>query len=274
VAIAREGVWVAARQGVALVDPVRARQVGGAIPVGGGTPKDAPYSIAVAEDRLWVTRRDGYLESIDRETREMVGKPIRYGDAAGDVALGGGSVWVNNFDDAYAGMVSRIDPCTGEITRFKVGREADTVRFGYGSIWVTDAADGLVARLDPRTGTRQATIPGLDDPQDLGIGPGGVWVTQYGPQVVRRIDPARNRLAGKDINVGPDPAGLSIGERSLWVPLYGNGPLTEVDLATQKRVRRSRRVGTSPTDAAHGFGHVWVPDNNGDSIARGAVDGG
>lgn len=267
VAVASEGVWIAQRQGLALIDPGTRRQIGGFIPTGGNGPDAAPFAIAVAEDRLWVTRRDGLLVAIDRDTRELTGRPVRYGKGAADVAVGGGAVWVNNFEDGFDGNVTRVDPCSRRISRIPVGREADAVEYGFGSLWVSNAADGLVARVDPRRRRKVASVSGFDDPQDIAVTGDSVWVVQYGPQLLGRIDPRTGRRDRRDVRIGPDPAAVAAGLGALWVPLYGNGTVTRVDITTRRSFIGKRKAGQSPTDAAVGFGRVWIPNNNGDSVS-------
>ena len=44
------------------------------------------------------------------------------------------AVWVANHDD---GTLSRIDPRSGRVTRFKVGPNPRNIAIGEGAIWVT-----------------------------------------------------------------------------------------------------------------------------------------
>ena len=60
-------------------------------------------------------------------------------------------MWVNNYADRYAGMVSRIDPCSGDVERIAVGQRANTVKFAYGSVWVSDSVEQALHRIDPAT---------------------------------------------------------------------------------------------------------------------------
>jgi DNA-binding SARP family transcriptional activator/streptogramin lyase len=265
-AVGREGVWVAQRNGVTLIDPANMRESGEPIVVGGPA-----YSVALARDRMWVMRRDGHLVEVDRHTRGAVGEPIKVGVEAGDVAIGFGSLWVNLYkdgkDEEFNGRVARVDPCTREVSFIRIGREADTVKTGFGSVWITDAADGQVVRLDPRTNRVVARISGVNDPQDLLIAAGAVWVTQYYDKLVQRIDPETNRLVRPKMAVGSDPAGLALGAGAVWVPQYANGRVTRVDLKSLRSEVDLLRVGKDPTDVAVGFGKVWVPNNSGSSVS-------
>lgn len=266
-AIAREGVWVAYRGGLGLIDPRTLRRSMPTIPVAdSATAENAPFSIAVARDRVWVTRRDGVLVAIDRSTRERTAPTVRYGRGPATVALAGGGVWINNFQDGHDGSITRVDPCTGRVERLKIGRSANTVYPAFGSLWVTNSVDGSLERLDPLRRRKVASITGLQDPQDVVAASGLLWVIEYAGQKLQRVDPRTNQLVGGPIRVGPDPAGLAVGAGAIWVSLYGNGTLTRVDLRTGRSRLAVSSVGQSPTDAAVGYGRVWVPNNDGDTV--------
>jgi len=268
VATGREGIWVGDQRGVTLVepgdDPARRPVIG----VGDGRPSQGVFDIALARERIWVTRRDGRLVSIDRATRRVVGAPIRYGSGPGDVAIAGASVWVNNYADDYDGSVTLIDPCTRRVrSRVAVGRSANTVVPAFGSLWVSDPVDRAVKRLDPRTARVQASVEGVKDPEDLAPVGDELWVVQYNDQSVVRIDPAANRVVGDPIRVGPDPAGIAVAGDAVWIPLYGNGTLTRIDRRTLTAKLGAVATRQTPTDVAVGFGRLWTPDNSGDSVA-------
>jgi len=267
-AVAQEGIWVAEREGVVLIDPKRNKQASPVIAVTdeGATPQNAAFSIAVAKERLWVSRRDGVLVSLDRDARRLVGRPIRYGGGAATVATGYGAVWINNFDDEFEGQVTRIDPCTSRVSRIRVGRGANTVYFAYGSLWATNSVDGTIERIDPRSGQKVASVTGLDDPQDLVAANGSLWVAEYGRQRLRQVDPRGNRVVGSAIKIGPDPSGLTAAGGALWVARYGNGTLTRVDLRSRRSRLRIVSGGRSPTDVVAGFGRLWAPNNDGDTV--------
>jgi streptogramin lyase len=268
VAVGREGVWVAERGGVVLIDPSSGRQAFPVIEVTNDPPSraNAPFSLALSRDRVWAARRDGVLVSIDRSTRRWTGKEMRYGRGPAAVALGNGAVWVNNYQDEHEGSITRIDACSGDLRRVQVGRGANTVVSAFGSLWVTDSVDRSVERVDPGSGRKIASIGGVDDPQDAIAADGLLWVTEYGQQSLRTIDPRSNHIVGSRIEVGPDPAGMAAGAGAVWVPLYGNGTLTRVDLRTHRAELGAARAGESPTDAAVGFGRVWAPNSDGDTV--------
>jgi YVTN family beta-propeller protein len=48
-----------------------------------------------------------------------------------------------------------------------------------GAVWVANATDGTVSRIDPRTRRVVATIDVGGTPLEIDGGPGGVWVTSH-----------------------------------------------------------------------------------------------
>jgi YVTN family beta-propeller protein len=62
--------------------------------------------------------------------------------------------------NAGQGTVSRIDPATNAVTgTTPVGRNPVRLAAGFGSVWVANKTSQTVSRLDARTGRLQATIP-------------------------------------------------------------------------------------------------------------------
>jgi DNA-binding beta-propeller fold protein YncE len=63
------------------------------------------------------------------------------------------------------------------VERIAVGRGAAGLAVGAGSVWVANALDGTVSRIDPRRGEVVETIEVGGLLQDVAVGAGGVWVT-------------------------------------------------------------------------------------------------
>jgi YVTN family beta-propeller protein len=144
VAIAGFGsVWVASsgENVVVRIDPAR-NTVVARIPVGG-----SPKFMAAGEGAVWVQNRsDGSVSRIDPATnREVARIQARAPTRAGDIAAGGGAVWLS----VDGKPVTRIDPRTNSVThQFVGGTGADAVRFGLGSVWVADHRIGELWRVD------------------------------------------------------------------------------------------------------------------------------
>jgi streptogramin lyase len=83
-----------------------------------------------------------------------------------------GEVWVATND----GSVLRIDPATDQVTdEIEATRSPKLLTLGNGSLWVGDARDPVVARVDPQTGD-VATIRVGGTPLSMAFGEGGLWV--------------------------------------------------------------------------------------------------
>lgn len=257
----REGIWVTGSAGVALIDR-RGHVAGTPIDVGGRA-----FAVALTRDRMWVTRRDGRLVEVDRASRRVLGPPIKYGAGAAEVTTGFGAIWINGTaedkDDPANGTLIRIDPCTRDSRTATVGRIANTVRAGFGSLWLTDSEDDEVRRVDPHTMKVRSIGTGeLADPQDIAIARDYVWVTDYYKKRVARIDPRTNRLDRLRLRISPEPGGAAIGAGALWTAGYAGGEVSRVDLAKLESRPDVVNAGDGPTDIAVGFGRLWVPLNN------------
>jgi DNA-binding SARP family transcriptional activator len=82
--------------------------------------------------------------------------------------------------------VAVIDPERSGV----VGHGPVAVAGGHGSVWVANADDGTVSRIDPDRREVIRTI-GIGAPAiDLGVGPDAVWVANGSEGTVSRIDPS------------------------------------------------------------------------------------
>ena len=111
------------------VDPASGETV--AIPVG-----PAPRFLALGEGAVWVmNQRDGSVSRIDPATATVVatidvGRDIR----GGDIAVGGGSVWVRGGPE----LLARIDPATNRVTeRYGPDAGSGSVAADDDAVWIT-----------------------------------------------------------------------------------------------------------------------------------------
>jgi virginiamycin B lyase len=146
VAIAGFGsVWVASSSEnvVVRIDP-RRNSVIARIPVGG-----SPKFMAAGEGAIWVQNRgDGSVSRIDPSSNKEIARIEAHAPTrAGDIAAGGGAVWLS----VDGKPVTRIDARTNAVThQFLGGTGADAIRFGFGSVWVADHRVGELWRIDPK----------------------------------------------------------------------------------------------------------------------------
>ncbi len=137
-------VWVTSTGGNAVlrIDP-RTNRVAAKIRV-----HRSPRFTSAGAGSLWVLNQsDGTVSRIDPATNRVtatiaVGVP----GPGGDIAVGGGSVWVSS--DGVP--VSQINPLANRVVRqFAGGHGADAIRFGYGFVWVSDHKKGEVWKIRP-----------------------------------------------------------------------------------------------------------------------------
>ena len=121
-----------------------------------------------------------------------------------------------------------------------VGDTPTEVAVGADAIWVSNAADATVSRVDPATDEEVLTVQVTAPPGDLAVGGRGeVWVANRELGGVQRIDPVTNART-PDIFVPLDsegaPLDLAIDEY-LWVSVVGEA-LVQVDPFSGEIVQR------------------------------------
>ena len=96
---------------------------------------------------LWVLNQgDGTVTKIDRAARKVVATiAVGVPGGGGEICQGGSFVWVTVFDLP----LTKIDAQTDVVVRQWAGPGGDAVRYGFGSVWLTDLRAGLLHRLQP-----------------------------------------------------------------------------------------------------------------------------
>jgi dipeptidyl aminopeptidase/acylaminoacyl peptidase len=200
IAVGQGAVWVTGASDanppsgeVVRIDPTT-NEIAARIPVSGGWPRD----LVIGEGSVWVyghsrLAEHGWEASSLWRVDPVTNDPLVVvdqqgflgdGDALPDnVAIGDGYVWAAAADEEDRGL--RIDPATGEVTRFKVEGgfawpflvEADRVWFGRGEIRLLDTETLEVVEVV------DAEIEGIDaafDPKTASI-----WVANYDGTITR-----------------------------------------------------------------------------------------
>jgi YVTN family beta-propeller protein len=129
--------------------------------------------------------------------------------------------------------VGLIDPQTNEVTaQIPVGRTPTSVSFGEGAVWVLNADDQTISRIDPQS-KRVETFGTGTLPTDLAAGVGAVWVgngsrptTLLSPAIattISKLDPStgdsRGTIAlpkaeGETHNLAEDH--IAVGAGAVW----------------------------------------------------------
>ena len=107
-----------------------------------------PRFTTVSDDSIWVlSQSDGSIARISpKENRVTATIQAKVPGPGGDIAYGGGYIWAA----ANGTPLIRIDPTTNRVMEeYGNYKGADAIRFGFGSVWVSDHGNGDVWRIDP-----------------------------------------------------------------------------------------------------------------------------
>ncbi len=104
-----------------------------------------PRFLAAGGGSIWTLNQgDGTVSRVDERNRKVTAT-IRVGipGAGGDIGYGGESVWPT----VFGVPLTRVDASTNKVIRQWVGEGGDSLRCGFGSLWITDYKKGLLSRI-------------------------------------------------------------------------------------------------------------------------------
>jgi YVTN family beta-propeller protein len=156
----------------------------------------------------------------------------------------------------------------GVAAAMPVGGQPSGIAFSDdGDVWITNAADQTVSRLDPNLKAVKQTVPNLGpSPTAIAFGDGAIWVADSGGRTVSRINPATNTVV-KQYTVGNGPSGIETIDSAIWVTDRLDGTLVELDPGSGA-IERTIAVGLSPSGVAFGAGSLWVSDYDSGTVVR------
>jgi streptogramin lyase len=136
-------VWVVSsgESKIYRIDP-KAGKVTAMIDVAAG-----PRFATVGAGSLWVlSQSDGSVARIDPLTNKVTAViAVHVPGAGGEICYGGGLVWVT----MSGTPVTRIDPVRNRVMdQYGNYQKADAIRYGFGSVWVSDHGKGDLWRID------------------------------------------------------------------------------------------------------------------------------
>jgi virginiamycin B lyase len=139
---AEGSVWVSSNAGkvVVRVDPVT-NTVVSTTEVG-----PMPRFLTYGEGSVWVLNQgDGTVSRVDAKTGKLVATiAVGIPGHGGEIAFGGGSAWATEMDFP----LSRIDATTNKVVAQWHGKGGDSVRYGFGSVWLTDLRGEKIWRIN------------------------------------------------------------------------------------------------------------------------------
>jgi YVTN family beta-propeller protein len=112
------------------------------------TVAEGPRFTTEGAGSLWVlSQSDGSVSRIDPGTNKVVAViPVHVPGKGGEICYGGGFIWVT----MDGNPVTRIDPVKNKVVdQYGNYPKADAIRYGFGSVWVSDHGKGELWRIDP-----------------------------------------------------------------------------------------------------------------------------
>ena len=107
-----------------------------------------PRFLTTGEGAVWtLNQAEGNVTRIDPKTNKVVAT-IELGvpGGGGEISTGDGAVWVTVFEIP----ITRIDVETNKVTQQWVGPGGDAIRYGLGSVWLSNLREQNVWRLNPK----------------------------------------------------------------------------------------------------------------------------
>jgi len=104
-----------------------------------------PRFVTAGGGSIWTLNQgDGTVTRVDEKTRKVIAT-IRVGipGVGGDIGYGAESVWPT----VFRVPLTRIDAKTNTVVRQWIGKGGDSLRVGFGSLWITDYKQGLLVRF-------------------------------------------------------------------------------------------------------------------------------
>jgi len=111
------------------------------------TVAEGPRFATMAAGSLWVlTQSDGNVTRIDPATKTIMATiAVNVPGKGGEICYGGGYIWVT----MDGNPVTRIDPVKNKVVdQYGNYPKADGIRYGFGSVWVSDHGKGDLWRID------------------------------------------------------------------------------------------------------------------------------
>jgi YVTN family beta-propeller protein len=162
--------------------------------------------------------------------------------------------------------VQRIDPRTNRlVATIQPGANPADVAVGEGAVWVVNASDRTVSRIDPETNSVR-TAPAGGDPHGVATGEGAVWVFSPRDQALARIDPNTLSTLGTTALISRTGQ-LAYGGLASWALAVGEGSVWAGGRSVN-RVNPNGVVIDTISDPylavgiAFGYGSVWIRNAN------------
>jgi YVTN family beta-propeller protein len=197
----------------------------------------------------------GLEDLLRRRRRRLVAKTATTIATATALVL---VAWVAARGPARPTTVAHPAGSLGRVTaRIPVGAGPIDVVAAEGAVWVANATQGTVSRIDPATNTVTQTTPVGRNSVRLAGGLGSIWVADQTGQTVSRLE-ARTGLHHRTIPVTGriSPEDLAVGVGMLWV--RSGNRLLSLDPATNTMTDRTGDWEVGGGGTAVVDGRLWL----------------
>jgi streptogramin lyase len=145
----------------------------------------------------------------------------------------------------------------------RVGNTPDGIVISQDYVWVANAGDGTVTRIDEFSGRVRQTIPFAN--HSVGASPivatttnDRIWVGDSRDGTVTPINALNGEIAGHPISVGGHPDALVAAAGYIWVATSDNNMVVRINPATGALVQGAIQVGIDPMRMGVGMTSLWV----------------
>jgi peptide/nickel transport system substrate-binding protein len=169
--------------------------------------------------------------------------------------------------DANDQVVLRVDPdAESVVDRVPLDGAPGALAAGGGSIWVATAQPGAVKRIDATSDDVTQTIPLGVNPSAIAYGADAVWVADPSDQSLIELDPGAGTVR-TTVTLTTRPSSIAVGAGAVWVASYDDGTVTEVDPHAGVPVA-TIPAGEGPSALAVAAGSVWVANQLSGTVSR------
>lgn len=233
-----------------------------------------PSGISATDEAVWVANKgDDTVTRVDPDTGH-VRATINVGNLPVDVSATQDAVWVTHGAQVQiAGepppplgdqdLVLRIDARSNEIAgRVEVPHGVSGLSATSAAIWLTNATDGTLIKVDPVTTQIIDTIQLDVRPDGLAATDDAVWIMST--DAIIRVDASTDQVI-ETIQLGSSPLGIAATADGAWV-IRNDGTLTQINPETNTPTDIIDS-GNAPLSLAANEESVWVVDLD-DGIVR------
>jgi DNA-binding SARP family transcriptional activator/DNA-binding beta-propeller fold protein YncE len=227
-----------------------------------------PSAMTIDGPILWIADPDA--RTITRvDTRTGEGRPYSAEGVPYAIEAAGGRAWVM---DPFGGTVTLIEGDASPRVIRQSHAPVDAV-YAFDALWILDAIDESVSKIDPESGESLARIDLESDsgPIEIDASPDAIWVLNALDRSLARIDPVTGLLdpLGVDLYCPPSapgcrPSHLAVSDDLEWVTIEHAGTVELFDEDGQQVI--SVEGWASPSQLVAWNEGAWIVMDGGSSL--------